>query len=402
MLRIPVIAFFVFTCCYNTTQAQVTIQGNIKPHPEWQNKVYLFYFPIYDKISDGTPNFIIDSARVRTDGGFTFGPKDYKRGIYRLSIPPMDKSNAWFITQGANSNYLNLVVTQPAENIRITGQADSLHLSFRFPSPSPDNALIQDGVDAFKQVYHNFNTLIAETEEVARLADTATAMEFYTKKQPEFFKEVLSTCDSIRALAAKSSHVLGALTILRYAHMGYYLPNAAYWDEQLVRFEKLDPNNPYLNQIRNELDEERGILSIGSKAPEIALPSPKGDFLKLSEVKKRLTIIDFWASWCGPCIMESKTTIKPLHEKWADKGLEVYAVSIDKNDDLWKKAMEKNGYGRWFNVRDADAESEGGVYALYNFTAVPTIFLVDDNMNIVAKNLRGSMLTDFVENYLKE
>jgi len=396
MLKLPMLTLFLIVGSLRVVSAQVTIEGNITPHAEWRNMVYLFYFPKYEDISQGNSICIIDSAEVHPNGSFKLGSKDYPKGIYRLSIPPMGKTNGWYITQGPNSNYLNLTVSQPVENIMITGLSDSLLLSFRFQSPSPDNALIQQGLDVLKPVYHSFNSILAEAEEIARLVDTAAAIEYYAKKQPELFKGLMSTFDSIRILAANSPHILGALTILRSVHMGYYLPNADYWDEQLARFEKIDPNIQYINHIRNKLDKERGILSIGSKAPDILLPSLKGDSLQLSDVKKRLTIIDFWASWCGPCIMESKTTIKPLHEKWSGKGLEVFAVSVDKNNEIWHKAMEKHGYGRWLNVLD----TEGGVYALYDFTAIPTIYIVDENMNIVAKNLRGPMLTDFVQNYL--
>lgn len=140
----------------------------------------------------------------------------------------------------------------------------------------------------------------------------------------------------------------------------------------------------YIGQYRAEQT-----TAIGVMAPEINLQDPSGNFLSLSSLKGKVVLIDFWASWCGPCREENPNVVK-VYQKFKDKGFEIYGVSLDDNADKWKQAIIEDGVN-WFHVSDLRGwrSSAARTYAV---TAIPATFLLDRNGKIVAKNLRGPEL----------
>lgn len=135
---------------------------------------------------------------------------------------------------------------------------------------------------------------------------------------------------------------------------------------------------------------------IGVTPPAFVLVSDNGKMISLAAVKKKLTIVDFWASWCKPCRAENPNLIR-LYSKWKDKGLEIVSVSIDKEADKekWLNAI-KDDRLTWLQAWDEKGTSNKD----YGITAIPRTFLIDEAGKIVAKDLRGEELNKFVENYL--
>lgn len=104
-------------------------------------------------------------------------------------------------------------------------------------------------------------------------------------------------------------------------------------------------------------------------------------------------LVDFWASWCGPCRKEIPN-LKAVYEKFAPKGLEIVSISIDKDAAAWQKALEEERLP-WRNFRD-----ETGVADAYSVSAIPAIFLVDGSGTIIATGLRGTALQEKLETLL--
>jgi len=152
--------------------------------------------------------------------------------------------------------------------------------------------------------------------------------------------------------------------------------------------------NAYKSLERKISTETR--TDIGAVAPPFNLVTDKGEKLSLSSIKKRLVIIDFWASWCGPCRKENPNLIS-LYEKWRDKGLEIISVSVDKPEDRdkWLKAINEDKL-TWLQVLD----EKGTAAKDYGVASVPKTFLVDETGKIVAKNLRGEELNEFVAKFI--
>jgi peroxiredoxin len=134
---------------------------------------------------------------------------------------------------------------------------------------------------------------------------------------------------------------------------------------------------------------------IGDKAPEIRLPSVAGDTIALSSLKGKLVLIDFWATWCMPCLKEQPELGKLYHNfKNADftkgKGFEIFGVSMDSKKTNWEDAIKKNGID-WIQVSDLKFWSSP-VAKLYNLQELPFNVLIDGNGIILAKNIHGEEL----------
>ena len=136
--------------------------------------------------------------------------------------------------------------------------------------------------------------------------------------------------------------------------------------------------------VENEVDLRKGALF-----PDFTLQTPQGKSVSLYSVKAKVKIVDFWASWCGPCRAENPH-VKELYEKYHDKGLEVISVSLDDKKDKWQKAIEQDGLP-WIHVSDLQAWGNPLVKML-GIQGIPYLIVLDNDNRIVGTRLRGEQL----------
>jgi len=150
------------------------------------------------------------------------------------------------------------------------------------------------------------------------------------------------------------------------------------------------------NHSKPQASEVAVGLNVGNKAPELNYKDPNGKQISLSSLQGQVVLIDFWASWCGPCRKENPNVVR-IYEKYRaqnfknGKGFTIYGVSLDVDKRRWQNAIVRDKLNWPSHVSDLKGWSSeaGGKYAV---RAIPTNFLIDGDGIIIAKNLRGQAL----------
>lgn len=130
-------------------------------------------------------------------------------------------------------------------------------------------------------------------------------------------------------------------------------------------------------------------LKVGQQAPDISLPNKEGKLMTLSSLRGKYILLDFWASWCGPCRYENPNVVR-LFQQYKDKDFDILSVSLDNNQQAWFSAIDADGMV-WNHVSDLK-KWESAVIPVYQLDAIPMTYLLDKNGIIIGKNLRGEDL----------
>lgn len=168
-------------------------------------------------------------------------------------------------------------------------------------------------------------------------------------------------------------------------------------------------NHPeYVNFVKRYLDTYRGndlgevgrlefelkknsTFTAGMEAPDLVGQTPEGGSYALSKLRGKVVLVDFWASWCGPCRKENPN-VKAMYEKYKAKGFDILGVSLDREEGAWKKAIEQDGL-TWRHISDLQGWKSAHA-ALYSVSSIPQTLLLDPQGKIIQRNLRGEQLAE--------
>ncbi len=246
-----------------------------------------------------------------------------------------------------------------------------------FQKFNTDSRVISDKVVKFEKD----NNAIMQKAQMSQ--DTATInrlLKEYRKFQDEM------NIYSKKFIKENPDAYLSVLLLENFLVRQYLTP-----EEVKTYFEGLDvniQNTKSGSKIKAALKKITGV-KIGKPAPNFSAPSPEGKTISLKESLGKVTIIDFWASWCGPCRVENPNVVA-LYKEFHDKGLNIIGVSLDKEASKWKEAIAKDGL-LWPQVSNLKHWKEP-IALQYNVESIPATFILDAKGNIVAKNLRGDAL----------
>jgi peroxiredoxin len=170
----------------------------------------------------------------------------------------------------------------------------------------------------------------------------------------------------------------------------------ALYDHILQTLLKHYPDNFYVQDLRRKVEVEK-ITRIGAVAPDIALPDPHGDTIRLSSLRGNIVLLDFWAAWCGPCRRENPHLVR-IYDKYKEKGFEIYGVSLDRDRASWMRGIQEDKL-TWSLVSDLSYFSSAPAQ-LYGVTSIPYAILLDREGRILAKSVRAHQLEAMLEQIL--
>lgn len=219
-------------------------------------------------------------------------------------------------------------------------------------------------------------------ESVPQIPDTvaAEAIRLIEMCRPneEMFRFFVSTMYN----RCNQSNIMGMDAALVKIADKYYLSGEASWAEK-----------KFLDDLRENIDGIRYTL-IGLKAPDLRMPSVTGEWYRLSEVNAPFTILVFWEPSCGHCKKEVPHIKQAILDKYADKGVKVFAVYCQVDEKPWKEFIEEHQLEEFINVYDPYGRT--GFRRFYNIKSTPTIFVLDKDKTIVAKKLSVEQIDDFL------
>lgn len=253
------------------------------------------------------------------------------------------------------------------------------------------NGRFSEDVNSYNTIQEEFNTeaqaLNSEYQRAAQASDSLTIISL-----TERFEQVMNGKNRKVTELAKSSGAFGAFVAMQELYDAEW----ATLDSVYVNIPVKDGESPIVQKLKERI----GILkrvAIGEPYLDITQNDTLGNPISLSDNLGRYTLVDFWASWCGPCRQENPNVVAAFN-KYKDRGFQVVGVSLDEHPDRWKAAIVSDELN-WPQMSDLQGWQNAGS-AKYGIRAIPQNIMIDENGIIVAKNLREDELHTWLENNL--
>lgn len=314
----------------------------------------------------------VDTAEVDDKGEFIMAPAIKEPGFYRLKVS--DRSFATLILNEKEKVTINGDANDLTNTYTVEGSVDS-KLFWDISQASAKNYRKRDSLQNVFQLY------------ISTHQNDPSGTEAMSQTLESQYNALVGQHNNyLKELIEKNLSSLAALAAIQQLPAEEYLPVYFKLDETL--FAKY-PNSDYVKMFHQDIENKKK-LATGATAPEITMDTPDGKPLSLSSLKGKIVLVDFWASWCGPCRKENPNVVK-AYNKYNSKGFDIFSVSLDQDAEKWKLAIQKDNL-IWKNHVCDFKGWQTPMVQLYDFKGIPYNVLLDKEGKIIAKNLRGEDL----------
>jgi thiol-disulfide isomerase/thioredoxin len=328
----------------------------------------------------------LDSVKVETDGKFTF-----RRDI---TIP------TFFVLRTSQQSFITILMA-PGEKITMEAGFNSLNTPESVTGSAGTEKMIEynkalkstiDKLSGLHDIYSQ-NADSPELPKVIHALDS-TAQSYIREINTYTKNYIRENIKSMVALVALYQHVAPEVYVLNPVDdIAWFVKVDSAMMKLYPASEPVKALHDQVLALVEQVKKEKGadaVSASGSDVPEIALPSPAGEVIKLSSTRGKYVLLDFWASWCGPCRRENPNLVK-AYNMYKDKGFQIFQVSLDKTREDWQNGIEQDKLGQWIHVSDLKYWNSS-VVPLYKIESIPYNLLLDKEGKVIATNLRGERL----------
>jgi len=386
-MRILFAAFLAATllvsCKESSSEKKFTVSGTISNSTA--KMIYL------EKVPAATMQpMIADSAMIGKDGKFSLKSETSESVVYNLRLDQNKYPVASVINDADN---IKLKIVMSKENNEF---ADKYEIE-----GSPASQQMKDFMIGFNNDLQKIFVIAHQADSLQKGGATDSLLF-------PLMAEQKSIADKIKKY---SEQALGKSTdpALTLFELGYYQSTAngsgfglpPFTNEEVnelvgrtaAKFPSHQGTAAIKASLAQQMQKEVGVSWVGKEAPDFAMPDVNGKEVKLSSFKGKYVLVDFWASWCGPCRAENPNLVK-AYNQYKDKNFTVLGVSLDRpgQKDKWLKAISDDQLS-WTNISDLQ-DWNSSVVSLYGFDGIPFNILVDPNGKVIAEKLRGRLLEE--------
>lgn len=365
MKKLSLIIIGLLITIVSCKSKEYTIEGNIENSEQAIVK-------IYTTDSDGKNETLF--LTETTDGKFRFSGH-------------VDSPQICFLTVSTKSGRIPLLLENANYRIDIGSEKENTPKNYRIEGGYLQSIRneVQNKEISMYRISDSLSTLYYHAEikrEIIEMSSIRKKLDSLGNLYHEFFQEYIRM---------HKSDLVGL--VLVYEKL-MQLP----YKQLKKRYELLDTNMQ--STIEGKIIQKR-LNYLGSTLPggifqDFRLPSITGDSVQLSEFKGKLKLIDFWASWCGPCRAENPNLLR-IYNKYKDKGFTIVGISLDAEREAWLKAIRDDNLP-WHQFL---AGTNSTIAKQYNIRTIPHTFLLDAENKIIAINLGGKQLEDMIDKHMK-